>query len=70
MAISDITLGSGMRENLSSMQLTSALMSRTAERLATGLKVNKAVDDPTAFFAAQAHRSRAADLAALKDGMS
>jgi flagellin-like hook-associated protein FlgL len=69
MAISDITLGAGMRENLSSLQLTSALMARTSERLATGLKVNKAVDDPTAFFAAQAHRSRAADLAALKDGM-
>ena len=70
MAISDITLGAGMRENLSSLQLTSALMGRTSERLATGLKVNKAVDDPTAFFAAQAHRSRASDLAGLKDAMS
>ncbi|KPJ92814.1 MAG: hypothetical protein AMS18_06565 [Gemmatimonas sp. SG8_17] len=69
MAISDITLGAGMRENLSSLQLTSALMARTSERLATGLKVNNAVDDPTAFFAAQAHRARASDLAGLKDGM-
>jgi flagellin-like hook-associated protein FlgL len=70
MAISDITLGAGMRQNLSSLQLTSALMARTSERLATGLKVNSAVDDPTAFFAAQSHRARASDLAALKDGMS
>jgi flagellin-like hook-associated protein FlgL len=70
MAISDITLGAGMRQNLASLQLTSALMARTSERLATGLKVNSAVDDPTAFFAAQAHRSRASDLAALKDGMN
>jgi flagellin-like hook-associated protein FlgL len=70
MAISDITLGAGMRQNLNSLQLTAALMGRTSERLATGLKVNSAVDDPTAFFAAQAHRSRASDLAALKDGMS
>jgi flagellin len=70
MAISDITLGAGMRQNLTSLQLTSALMARTSERLATGLKVNNAVDDPTAFFAAQAHRSRASDLAGLKDGMS
>ncbi len=69
MAISDITLGSGMRDNLASMQLTTALMARTTERLATGLKVNSAVDDPTAFFAAQSHRSRAGDLAALKDAM-
>jgi flagellin-like hook-associated protein FlgL len=69
MAISDITLGAGMRDNLASLQLTSALMARTTERLATGLKVNSAVDDPTAFFAAQAHRSRASDLAALKDAM-
>lgn len=69
MAISDITLGTGMRDNLASLQLTSALMARTTERLATGLKVNTAVDDPTAFFAAQAHRSRANDLAARKDGM-
>jgi flagellin-like hook-associated protein FlgL len=70
MAISDITLGAGLRANLSSLQLTSALMARTTERLATGLKVNTAVDDPTAFFAAQAHRSRASDLAARKDGMA
>ncbi len=70
MAISDITLGAGMRQNLNSLQLTSALMGRTSTRLATGLKVNSAVDDPTAFFAAQAHRARASDLAGLKDGMN
>jgi flagellin-like hook-associated protein FlgL len=69
MSISDIALGGAMRANLNSLSLTSALMGRTSERLATGLKVNSAVDDPTAFFAAQAHRSRAADLAARKDGM-
>lgn len=70
MAISDITLGAGMRQNLNSLQLTSALMQRTSERLATGLKVNSAVDDPTSFFAAQSHRSRASDLAGLKDAMN
>jgi flagellin-like hook-associated protein FlgL len=69
MSISDIALGGAMRANLNSLSLTSALMGRTSERLASGLKVNSAVDDPTAFFAAQAHRSRAADLAARKDGM-
>jgi flagellin-like hook-associated protein FlgL len=70
MSISDIALGAGMRANLNSLSLTTALMGRTSERLATGLKVNSAVDDPTAFFAAKAHRSRAADLSALKDGMN
>ncbi|MGE0351737.1 MAG: flagellin [Gemmatimonadales bacterium] len=70
MAINDITLAGGMRGNLQSLQLVDSLMSRTTERLATGRKVNSAVDDPSAFFAAENHRSRAADLSARKDAMS
>jgi flagellin len=69
MAINDITLGGGMRGNLVNLQLISALQSRTTERLATGKRVNTAVDDPAAYFAAAAHRSRAGDLAARKDSM-
>jgi|ERR1041385_3226380 flagellin-like hook-associated protein FlgL len=69
MGVNDITLTGGMRQNLANLQLVSALQARTTQRLATGLKVNSAVDDPSAFFAAQDHRSRANDLAARKDGM-
>jgi len=39
-------------------------------RLATGLKINSALDDPVSFFTAQEHRLRASDLASRKDGMS
>lgn len=69
MAINDITLAGGMRGNLVNLQLISALQSRTTERLATGKRVNTATDDPAAYFAAAAHRSRAGDLAARKDSM-
>jgi flagellin len=69
MAVNDISLAGGMRANLASLQLVSMLQERTMERLGTGLRVNSAVDDPQAYFAAQNHRSRANDLAARKDTM-
>jgi flagellin len=69
MAINDVTLAGGMRANLSNLQLVSTLQARTTERLATGKRVNSAVDDPSAYFAAQNHLSRANDLAARKDTM-
>ena len=70
MAVSDISLTSGMRSNLLSLQNTNSLINRTQDRLSTGKKVNTALDNPTNFFAAQAHNSRAADLAVRKDGMA
>ena len=69
MAINDITLAGGMRGNLINLQMVSMLQARTTERLATGKKVNSAVDDASAYFAAQNHRNRASDLAARKDSM-
>jgi flagellin-like hook-associated protein FlgL len=69
MALNDVTLAGGMRQSLSNLQLVSMLQARTTQRLATGLRVNSSVDDPSAYFAAQNHRSRAADLAARKDSM-
>ncbi|HUJ19146.1 MAG TPA: flagellin [Nitrospirota bacterium] len=69
MAINDITLTSGMRSNLVSLQSTVDLLNRTQERLSSGKKVNSALDNPVSFFAAQALNGRAADLSALKDGM-
>ena len=69
MGVNDITLSGGMRRNLANLQAVALLQARTSQRLATGLRVNSAVDDPSAFFAAQNHRSRANDLAARKDAM-
>ncbi|UCF84962.1 MAG: hypothetical protein JSV50_04835 [Desulfobacteraceae bacterium] len=70
MALSNIALTSAMRANLYSLQTTTDLMQLTQNRLSTGKKVNSALDDPIAFFAAEAHMQRAADLEALKDEMS
>jgi flagellin len=70
MAINDISLTSGMRSNLISLQGTVDLLNRTQERLSTGKKVNSALDNPTSFFAAQALNSKAAALSSFKDGMS
>ncbi|MGH1352417.1 MAG: flagellin [Methyloligellaceae bacterium] len=64
---SDITLSSAVRNNLLSLQKTADLLGATQERLATGLKVNSALDDPTAFFTASALNNRASDLDRLQD---
>ena len=65
-----ITLTSGMRANLFSLQETSRLMDLTQKRLSSGKKVNTALDDPVNFFKAKDHMDRANDLSAKKDGMS
>jgi flagellin-like hook-associated protein FlgL len=59
-----------MRNNLLALQNTSKLMTQTQNRLSTGKKVNTALDNPTNFFAAQAHTNRASDLTNRKDSMS
>ncbi|MFP4422433.1 MAG: flagellin, partial [Desulfococcaceae bacterium] len=70
MAMSDISLTSGMRTNLLNLQSATNLLDRTQTRLSTGKKVNTALDNPTNFFAAQGHSNRASDLSARKDGMA
>ena len=70
MAMNNITLTSGMRQNLFSLQRTAKAMDVTQNRLASGKKVNSALDDPIAFFAAQGHTQRSSDLAIRKDEMS
>jgi flagellin-like hook-associated protein FlgL len=65
-----ISLTSGMRQNLFSLQQTDKLLQTTQKRLATGLRVQKAVDDPVNYFTAIEHRERATDLATRKDEMS
>ena len=66
----DITLSAGVRQNLLSLQTTADLMSTTQNRLATGKKVNSALDNPTNFFTSETLSSRANDLSNLLDGIS
>ena len=66
----DITLSSATRTNLLSLQNTSNLIGQTQQRLATGLKVNSALDDALAFFKARNLNSRATDLSSIKDAIS
>jgi len=63
----EITLTAATRSNLLSLQNTASLVGRTQERLATGLKVNSAIDDALAFFKARNLNSRANDLSSIKD---
>ncbi len=64
-----ISLTSAMRSNLLSLQSTQSLMATTQNRLATGLKVSSALDNPSSFFQASAMNNRASDLGRLQDGM-
>jgi len=66
---SNIVLSAAMEQNLLSLQNTAANMSATQKDLATGYKVNSAVDNPSAFFSASAERNRAGDLSNLKNDM-
>jgi flagellin len=65
--MSDITLSTGIRQNLLSLQQTSADLTTTQEQLATGKKVNSAFDNPTSYFTSQSLTNRANSLNALLD---
>ena len=67
---SDIQLSQAVRQNLLSLQNTADMMSRTQTRLATGNKVNSALDNPTNFFTASGLNARAGELNGLLDSMS
>ena len=62
-----VTLASAVRSNLNALQATSQLMSSVQERLATGKKVNSALDNPNSFFTAKGLENRANDLSTLLD---
>src|SRR4051794_1797324 len=68
--MSDIVLSAGVRSNLLNLQQTSDLITSTQTKLATGKRVNSALDNPTNFFTSQGLSNRAADLGALLDAMS
>ena len=68
--MADVNLSKAVRQNLLSLQSTANQMAKTQNRLATGLKVNSALDNPSNFFTASALNSRASDMANLMDSMS
>src|ERR1700712_1153054 len=67
--MSGIVLSASVRQNLLSLQSTADLLSTTQNRLATGKKVNSALDNPTNFFTAQGLDNRASDINNLLDGI-
>src|ERR1019366_8823205 len=67
--MSNIVLSSSVRQNLLSLQSTADLLSTTQNRLATGNKVNSALDNPTNYFTAQSLENRASDISNLLDGI-
>ncbi|WP_299474345.1 flagellin [uncultured Roseibium sp.] len=67
--MADITLSSAVRANLNSLQSTADLLSDVQNKLATGKKVNSALDNPSNFFTASGLNSRASDLGTLLDDM-
>ena len=69
MSLSNITLSSSVRQNLLSLQDTANLLSTTQTRLATGKKVNSALDNPTNFFTASGLDARASDIGNLLDSI-
>jgi flagellin-like hook-associated protein FlgL len=67
---SSVTLSAGVRSNLLALQDTTNLQAQTQQRLATGKKVNSALDNPTNFFTAAALSARAGQLTNLLDSMT
>ena len=65
-----VSLSSGVRANLLTLQNTAAQANAIQNRLATGKRVNSAVDNPVNFFTSQSLNNRASQLTGLLDGIS
>lgn len=67
---SGITLSAATRQNLLSLQETAAMAATNQGRLATGKKVNSALDNPVNYFTAVGLTDRSSALSGLLDGIS
>jgi flagellin len=65
----EVTLPSSLRSNLLTLQNTQSEINKKQQILATGNKVNTALDGPTSYFAAKGLTQRAGDLSSLKDAL-
>jgi flagellin-like hook-associated protein FlgL len=69
MPTNDVQLTAGIRTNLLLLQVTSEKIDRTQQRLATGNRINSAIDGAVAFFSSKGLNRRADDLSQLKDSI-
>ncbi|WP_376986760.1 flagellin [Bosea sp. R86505] len=63
-------ISNGVRSSLASLQTITSQAAAVQNRLATGKKVNTAVDNPVNFFTAQSLNNRSDQLKGLLDGIS
>ncbi len=70
MVSNNIILSSALRGTLLSIGRTERVIDDITLRLASGLKINSALDKPSSFFAAKALQNTASDHARLLDGIS
>ena len=68
--MADILLSPGIRSNLLALQQTTDLITLTQGRLATGKKVNSALDNASNFFLSNQFRLSAGNLGTLLDSIS
>lgn len=66
---SNVALTSGIRQSLFALQMISQQQEQQQLRLATGKKVNSAIDNPVSYFTASGLSNRANDLSALLDSI-
>jgi flagellin-like hook-associated protein FlgL len=68
--MADVILSKSVRSNLNALQSTANMIAQTQTRLATGKRVNSALDNPLNFFTSQSLNARAGDLNGLLDSVS
>jgi flagellin len=67
--MSGVILSAAVRQNLLSLQSTADLLSQTENRLASGKRVNSALDNPVNYFTASALDARSSDINNLLDSI-
>jgi len=68
--VRDVVIGAAVKSTLTSIQRAREDLDRTSERLATGLRVNRATDQPQNFFQAYQLNATANNFNQLLDKMS
>jgi flagellin-like hook-associated protein FlgL len=67
--MSDIALSIGVRQSLTAIKSTASAQQAQQLKLATGKRVNSAIDNPVNFFTASGLSNRARDLSSLLDSI-
>lgn len=67
--MADIALSIGVRQSLSAIKSTTSAQQAQQLKLATGKRVNSAIDNPVNFFQASGLSNRARDLSSLLDSI-